>query len=226
MASGDRPKHGTSVQTFYWGKGLIVRLEYDRAEERQSVYLNNRLTSSFLCPPGKLGVHVFRASDPISETSGYFGDYRIRFVTDRDTLKILFEIARKNSGGEDTKWYWYDRNADPAFWSQFERMRDESNRGESTQAEEDEPGDQDDDAYEVFRCPPFDAERMCEELAGIDPELLQELLIQEVRNSDFGDWPYPLLLESVLEGAGCDIKSVFPTMVEKDDDEEESDDES
>lgn len=37
MASPSRPKQGVSIQTYYWGKGLAVRLEYHHREERQSV---------------------------------------------------------------------------------------------------------------------------------------------------------------------------------------------
>lgn len=119
MAASHRARQGVSVHTYYRDKGLTVRLEYDHREGKQSVFLNERLTSSFLCPPGKLGVHLFRATDSEADETGYLGEYRVHFAVEPDTYQIRFEIDRKNTGAADDKWYWYDRNVEPSYWSRF-----------------------------------------------------------------------------------------------------------
>lgn len=130
MASPRGPKRQVSIQTYHWGNGLTVRLEYDQKEEKQSVFLNDRLVSSFLCPPGKMATHSFRSTDAKTEEAGHLGDYRVQFAVEPGTFQIRYEISRKNAGGSDTAWYWYDRNVEPEEWSRFPAADNEHQRVE------------------------------------------------------------------------------------------------
>jgi len=140
--SMNRPKQGVSVQSFYVNQGLEVRLEYNHKEEKQSVFLNDRLMSSFKCPPGKLAYHTFRATDSMSASEVFFGAYRIIFAVEPETNQIRFQITRKNTGGEDTKWYLCDRNVEPnSGWNKFQAINEDVIHEPDERDEEGKPKD-------------------------------------------------------------------------------------
>ena len=109
-ATAGRKRKGTSVQTYRYSRELAIQLEYDQADQRQSVFLNGELRSSFHCPVGFRAEHTFRGHDSLAEEKGHVSEWRIGFATDQSTYRIRYEILRRNTEGEDTKWYWWDRN--------------------------------------------------------------------------------------------------------------------
>lgn len=132
MASMERPKRQVSVLTFNRGKGFVVRLEYDHFEEKQSVLINGVLMSSFLCHPGNLVIHTFHSSDSESQTTGYLSEYQIHFAVEEETMRICYNIARRNTGGDDTRLYCYAKNTDdwdewPTVGSSVEEMSQRHN---------------------------------------------------------------------------------------------------
>jgi len=118
MATKSRRK-GISVQTYRHSSKLAIRLEYDHGAEQQSVFLNGELKSSFHCPVGFRAKHTFRGEDEISREEDYWGEWSIDFAVEQHTYRIRYELSRRNTGGEDTKWYWWDRNTEPEEWERF-----------------------------------------------------------------------------------------------------------
>ena len=112
-------RKGTSVQTYRFSRQLAIRLEYDHADQRQSVFLNGELRSSFHCPVGFLAEHMFRGHDAISEERGHFGEWRVKFAAEQNTYRIRYELLRRNTDGDDTKWYWWDRNVESGDFTCF-----------------------------------------------------------------------------------------------------------
>ncbi|MDX2200847.1 MAG: hypothetical protein SF069_17965 [Phycisphaerae bacterium] len=114
----------TSVQTYRHSARLVIRLEYDQADERQSVFLNSELRSSFHCPAGFRAEHSFRGTDPVAEERGHESEWRIIFAVEEKTFRIRHDISRRNDSGEDLKWYWWDRNTEPDEWMRFPEFDD------------------------------------------------------------------------------------------------------
>ena len=118
-------KKGVSVQTYRYNERLAIRLEYDRGEQRQSVFLNGELRSAFLCPVGCEATHTFRGHDAMSAERGSVSEWRVRFGVEQNSFRIRYEICRRNTDGDDTKWYWWDRNTEPEEWSRFPECDEE-----------------------------------------------------------------------------------------------------
>lgn len=213
MASPSRPKQGVSIQTYYWGKGLEVRLEYHHKEEKQSVFLNSRLMSSFICASGKIGLHTFRSDDAKVADTGHLGDYKVRFAVEPTTMQIRFEISRRNAGGSDTDWYWYDRNIEPDEWEKL---------GHNDEDADDAGGpavcntcgeilgcpqcSQDD--FQPKRLVTFDAVKIVEQLRCLDSDVLKSALVDEIEY-DIGELtPWPVVMMQVLDEAGCETSSM------------------
>ena len=113
------PRKGITVQMYRCSERLAIRLEYDRAEQRQSVFLNSELRSAFYCPVGFEATHVFRGHDAVSAERGHMSEWRVRFAVEQNTFRIRHEICRRDADGNDTKWYWWDRNIEPDEWRKF-----------------------------------------------------------------------------------------------------------
>lgn len=215
MPSSRGPKKQVSVQTYHWGNGLTVRLEYDQKEEKQSVFLNDHLVSSFLCPPGKMATHSFRSTDAKTEEGGYLGDYRIRFAVEAGTFQIRYEVLRKNAGGSDTAWYWIDRNMEPKEWCRFSAADDEHQGTECSEAEWCEkcgtillcPQCQQDD-FRPKELVAFDVVRELEQIEAIDSDVLKSLVIDQISKVENHNATWAALIERILDEAGCDTSSV------------------
>lgn len=120
--AGSSKKKGTSVQSYRYNTRLAIRLEYDQGDERQSVFLNGELRSSFHCPVGFRAEHTFRGHDAISDERGHLGEWTVKFAVEQNTFRIRYELLRRNTGGDDTKWYWWDRNTDD--WTRFPELNE------------------------------------------------------------------------------------------------------
>lgn len=144
----------TSVQVFRYSRNFAIRLEFDRIDERQCVFVNNELRSAFHCPAGFHVEHVFRGTDPMSEES--FGEWKIKFAVEEPTFRIRYEMSRRNAGGSDTKWYWYDRNVEPDAWQKFPEFEDREPIAP-------EPDAHDNDQPLVCTCPVHGLEMHCAE---------------------------------------------------------------
>lgn len=110
------PKKNTAVQVFRFSAKLAIRIEYDKAEQRQSVFVNGELRSSFYCPVGYQATHEFKGVDAIAMERGRLSIWRIRIAAESDTYRIRYEICRRDSDGSDTKWYLWDHNVKHDDW--------------------------------------------------------------------------------------------------------------
>ena len=110
-------RKGVSVQIYRFGKSHVIRLEYHLKEEQQCVFYSDELMSSFVIPPSQIGNHSFRIVEISEEGSNHILEYRVQFLAEPESNRIRYEIDRRFCYGDDTKWYWLDRNTEPGDWS-------------------------------------------------------------------------------------------------------------
>ena len=117
--AGRSKKNRASVQTFRYSKGLAIRLEYDPVDQRQSVFLNNELRSSFNCAIGEIAEHIFRSHDEIAEKNYWESTvWRVQFAAEHETSRIRYRICCRDGkrDDDDAEWYWCDENASAKDW--------------------------------------------------------------------------------------------------------------